>query len=359
MQNTIEQEQAARTERARDALANELFCIVRKAPGLWLVQNGDKLPYDVRKNGAGWSCTCPDYGRYQGRLRCKHIEAIRLSDGEQEKSSIVGKEDKLDNNGKSVDLSGGWVKLYHPAGGGVQVTLPVPSYPLSSEQAESMFMNVALLVGAGFMVNPAGLEEGEKRELVTHLVRRRKKEDDGSYTPIFDVYTGGNFRVLSVYLDVDKVDETAEFVSLFGAMDRFKVYPSAAPLERGKDAENDREYAIPVADRGGYVVYKGNPKYDEAEAEKAAAEKKAYKVAKRVFVRFERGGSTAAPAAPANGNGQAAPAANAPVGRKYTDGKLVGPGAESDAYDRHVKAVGHAPASKDALREWLKANPPA
>ncbi len=354
----IEQTQAERTQRAREALDHGLFCIVRKAPGLWLVQNGDKLPYDVRQNGEGWSCSCPDFSRFQGQVRCKHIEAIRLSEGEQEKSS-VGKEVLMENNGKPVDLSGGWVKLYHPAGGGVQVTLPVPAFAFSEEQARAMFGNISLLIGAGFMANLPGLEEGEKREAVTHLVRRRKKEDDGSYTPIFDVYTGGNFRVLSVYLDAEKVEETAEFVSLFGVMDRFKVYPSAAPLERGKDAENDREYAISVTDRGAYIVYKGNPKYDEAEAEKAAAEKKAYKVAKRVFVRFERGGSTAAPAAPTNGNGHAAPAADAPVGRKYTDGKPVGPGAEADAYDRHVKAVGHAPASKDALREWLKANPPA
>jgi hypothetical protein len=70
-------------------------------------------------------------------------------------------------------------------------------------------------------------------------------------------------------------------------------------------------------------------------------------VAKRIFVRFEHGGS----AAPANGIGSLA------LERKYGNGDPVGAGAEAKAFDRHLKAKGAAPLSKGVLREWLKANP--
>ncbi len=343
----FEQMQAERTERAREALARGVLAVARKAPGFWLVQTGDGLPYEIRHERAGWTCNCPDYERFHGQVRCKHVEAIRLSEGEQAESYIQG-EIHLENNGKPMDVAGGWVTLFHPAGGGVQVTLPVPMVEISRAQARALYNNIDLLLGAGFRAQLVGLEEGEKREAVTHLVRRRKKEDDGSYTPIFDVYTGGNFRLLSVYLDAEKLEETAEFVALFGPLERFHmVYPGNAPLERGKDTAIDREYVFPVADCGVQIVYRANPKYDESEAEKAAAEKRAYRVAKRIFVRFEQG----APPGPANGSGPLS------LERQYGNGDPVGEGAEAQAYDRHLKAKGAAPLSKGALRAWLKANP--
>lgn len=367
---TTAEQQAERTERALAALQSNSFCIVNKAPGLWLVQNGDKQPYDVRKDTAGrWSCTCPDYLNHRG-LRCKHIEAIRLTVAEQP-NQIQKEAISMDNNGND-STCGGWVKLYHPAGGGVQVTLPVPPTFLAPSQAQAMFANVSALIEAGFMVNLPGLEEGEKRETVSHIVRRRKAEDGGGSTPVMDIYTGGNFRILSVYLDGDKPDLVNEFIDLFGPLNRFKVYPSNAPLERGKDAETDREYVIPVSDRGVQLVYKTNPKYDEAAAAAASAENKAYKVAKRVFVRFERGA--------ANGNGHTAPNGNghtpamtadqalASLGfppDKYGDGTQLGEGgdekavAERKAFNRHVAVEGKAPASKQALRDWVVEHPAA
>jgi len=384
MPTTTTAEQAERTERALAALQSNSFCIVSKAPGLWLVQNGDKQPYDVRKDTAGrWSCTCPDYLNHRG-LRCKHIEAIRLTTVAEQQSVQTQKEVNvsMDNNGND-STCGGWVKLYHPAGGGVQVTLPVPPTYLAPSQAQAMFANVSALIEVGFMVNLPGLEEGEKRETVTHVVRRRKAEDGGGSTPVMDIYTGGNFRILSVYLDGDKPDLVNEFIDLFGPLSRFKVYPSNAPLERGKDAETDREYVTPVLDRGVQLVYKTNPKYDEAAAAAASAENKAYKVAKRVFVRFERGA-----AANGNGNGHtptpaaaaAAPKMTAdqaltdlgfaPTGdttpdpeKFYGDGTPYGMGepkavaAETAALSRYYAANKKYPASKQALRDWVSAHP--
>lgn len=282
----------------------------------------------------------------------------------------------MDNNGNNSDLCGGWVKLYHPAGGGVQVTLPVPPIVFSPTQAQAMFTNVSVLIDAGFMANPPGLEEGEKRETVSHIVRRRKAEDGGGSTPVMDIYTGGNFRILSVYLDGDKPDLVNEFIDLFGPLSRFKVYPSNAPLERGKDAETDREYVTPVSDRGVQLVYKTNPKYDEAEAAAAAAEKKTYKVPKRIFVRFERGAAPANGNGHTNGNGHPAPAATptmtadqalASLGflpDKYGDGTPLGGGddeaktaAEKKAFERYFGAEGKVPVSKQDLRDWIAAHP--
>lgn len=372
---TTAEQQAERTERALAALQSNSFCIVNRAPGLWLVQNGDKQPYDVRKDAAGrWSCTCPDYQGHRGTLRCKHIEVIRLTVAEQQPIQIQKEVNvSMDNNGNNSDPCGGWVKLYHPAGGGVQVTLPVPPIAFSPAQAQAMFTNVSALIEAGFMVNLPGLEEGETRETVTHIVRRRKTEDGGVSVPLMDIYTGGNFRVLSVYLDSDKEEETKQFIDLFGPINSFALYRGSSPIERGKDSENDREFVVPVSDRGVQVVYKTNPKYSQDEADRAKAENKAYKVAKRVFVRFERG------AAPANGNGHtnAHPAPATPTMTadqalaslgfppdKYGDGTQLGEGgdakaaaAEKKAFERYFSAEGKSPASKQDLRDWVAAHP--
>lgn len=367
----ITKAQDERTERARAALKDGAFCIVRKSPQTWLVQNGDKQPYDVlQEEGDRWNCTCPDYQRYRGDVRCKHIEAIRLTVAEQPNTQI---QEEVKRNMDDINGNGticGWTKLYHP--GGVQVTLPVTLMGVSPEAAKNMLASVSAYLAAGFTVNLPGLEEGEKRETVTHIVRRRKSEDGGGSTPVMDIYTGGNFRTLSVYLDTEKEEITSEFIALFGPLSGFKVFPSNAPLERGKDSETDREFVVPVADRGVQIVFGTNPKYDEAEAERMKAEGKIYKVPKRIFVRFERGGHNetqalkdlgfeapkpAAPAAPST-------PAPAPV-KKYGDGTPLGgnadpqaAAAEAHAFDRFVAAnTGKAPASKEALRTWIKANP--
>ncbi len=360
--------QAERTERAQTALANNQFLIAQKTPASWMVQNGDKQPYDVHQDAQGWSCTCQDYQKNGGRLRCKHIEAVRLSAANK---TQIHKEVTMSELQETV---GGWIKLFHPAGGGVQVTLPVPPAPFTQTQAQAMFTNVGTLIAAGFMVNLPGLEEGEKREAVTHIVRRRKAEDGGGSVPVMDIYAGGNFRVLSVYLDNDKPELVSEFVDLLGPLARFKVYPSNAPLERGKDAETDREYVVPVSDRGVQIVYKANPKYDEAEADRLKAENKAYKVPKRIFVRFEKDAAAAiatvpvpavVPATTPANNPAPAPAAGSeekiltdlgyPTERVYLNGEKVnGNIAEQDAFDSFKKAFnGSVPGSKEALRTWI------
>lgn len=344
--------QEERTERARSALAARRFTITQNGPGHWTVQNGDQLPYEVRKSPEGWSCTCPDYLQ-NGGLRCKHIEAIRLTLDSCKEVTM-----------NEQEMPGGWVRLYHPAGGGVQVTLPVPAASFSPGQTAAMFANVSSLIAAGFMVRQPGLQEGETRESVTHILHRNRALEDGSFTPVMDLYATGSFRVLSLYLDAEKEDETRQFIDRFGPISSFPLYPGNAPIERGKDAESEREFVVCVAERGVQVVYRANPKYSQEEADRLKAENKPYKVPKRIFVRFEKNGSavsavasaaTPVPAA-APGGEKCLPEAGRLPERVYLDGsKVNGNVAEQDAYDAFRKLLRAAPTSKEALRRWIAA----
>jgi len=101
-------------------------------------------------------------------------------------------------------------------------TLPLPTVPLTAEQAKSMFDSLSVLLQAGFKAQQEGLEEGETKEVVTHLAHRNKANTDGTSTSIIDVYCGGNFKVVGVYLnnegDSQKFTEALVFlptVSLF------------------------------------------------------------------------------------------------------------------------------------------------
>ena len=71
--------QTERTARAREALRTHAFQIDPDGADAWTVKNGDRQPYTVRCAEDNWSCTCPDFGQRGPAVRCKHIEAVRLS----------------------------------------------------------------------------------------------------------------------------------------------------------------------------------------------------------------------------------------------------------------------------------------
>lgn len=74
------QDQHSRTERARYALNHHQFTINQTSTFNWKVQNGNKQPYLVSKELNKWVCSCEDFVRNRNTgIRCKHIEAIRLS----------------------------------------------------------------------------------------------------------------------------------------------------------------------------------------------------------------------------------------------------------------------------------------
>ncbi|HML39843.1 MAG TPA: Rad52/Rad22 family DNA repair protein [Bellilinea sp.] len=71
--------QEERTARALEALRTNAFQIVWDGQDAWSVKNGGKNPYQVKREEGIWSCTCPDFTQRGPAIRCKHIEAIRLS----------------------------------------------------------------------------------------------------------------------------------------------------------------------------------------------------------------------------------------------------------------------------------------
>lgn len=251
------------------------------------------------------------------------------------------------------NLEQGWVKLFHPLAGGIQVTLPLP---VSPEKAKEIFGSLSHYLQAGFMANQAGLEDGETREPVTCIARRQKKNNDDTISPIIDVYTSnGNFRTISIYLDkTDDIDEYFRAVQV--PLKSISLFDGDSPIERGKNPDRDKKYIVPVS--GLEVVYKRNPKWEGDEDKKHP---------KRLFVRWER--KEPAPKAPESAattiqpelqaNNQTPPPPPPPTGqtmtiRKYLDGSPVSQKpAEVDAFDNYLKAKGAAPASVDILRSWV------
>ncbi|NPV86305.1 MAG: hypothetical protein HPY45_09895 [Anaerolineae bacterium] len=248
----------------------------------------------------------------------------------------------MENNNNLNSLCG-WVKLYHP-NGGVQVTLPVPvSYVVDQNTASMMLSSVAAYLQAGWLPNQPGLGDGETKEKVTHLVRREKTNGDGSKTPLFDVYCGGgSFRTLGVYLNTQ--EDIKEFEKVFGPIDKFPIYDGDTPIERGKKPERDRNFVIPVRD-GVNVVWRLNPRYEGEEDKKNP---------KRLFVRWEPAPAASAPAAAMIIDKLYGPEETP---RVYLNGERVnGNEAEQKAYDSYLSSHGKAPASRDALRQWVKNN---
>lgn len=104
-------------------------------------------------------------------------------------------------------------------------------------------------LSAGFTAAPPlaeGLLPGEERGEVTHVVRRSQQNDDGTITPIIDMYVGRlAFRWSFVYLD--SAQEIAEFEAAAGLhLAQMPVYNGDIALERGKKPAIEQTYVIPV-----------------------------------------------------------------------------------------------------------------
>ena len=234
-----------------------------------------------------------------------------------------------------MEALSGWIKLYHPRSGGVQCTLPVPATPLSEVQARGLYESVQSLIGAGFLVNQTGLLEDETREVVSHLAHRKKQNPDGSSTAILDVYCGGNWKVLHLYMN--KPQDLDRFTQVFGLMlSDIPLWQGEAPLLRGKDPETDSRYILPV--KGVEVVYRINPRWEGEEDKKHP---------KRLFVRWECQKDPPVPIAKTEA-----------LVRIYTDGSRVnGNPVEQQSFDRYLEIHKEKPVSRDALRTWVSQNP--
>ncbi len=309
-------EQETRTARALAGIAGRAITVKQTGTNIWLVRNGDGGEYIVVRaenalrhaQDTDWACDCPDFTHHcrSRGLRCKHIEAVRLTPATAIQHSQGEKQ--MDNQQSQC----GWVKLYHP--GGVQVTLPVPTgEPVTPEMAGLMFNSVSAYLSAGFAVNLPGVEEGEQVEDIRHVVRRAKVNDDGSETPVVDLYAErANFRILGVYLNTET--DIQAFESACGVrLKDLPLYEGDNSIERGKGPKTDKY--VTTLPQNAKAIFKANSKWEGAEDKKHT---------KRLFIRWHgvsvngNGNglgkadaavtqpTATAPTAPANGNGNGA-----------------------------------------------------
>jgi hypothetical protein len=354
-------EQEARTKKALEGLEVGTITICPQSPSSWIVQNGDHQPYTVKRENLGWSCNCLDFQNKNGYgLLCKHIEAVKIN---QSSINDTTKEKQMANSNLV-----GYVELFHPAYGGISCKLPLPlNATLTPDQAKAMFESVNRLLATGFMANQPGLEEGEKKERVTHIARRQKfNQDDQSTTPIIDIYCGGNFKITYVYLN--KPEDVALFETTFNRkLDSLPLWEGDAAIERGKNPGRDAKYILSSIKSNIWAVYKNNPKWEGDDDTKHT---------KRVFVRWEVQGVTVQEPAPqtksealpgdptkqtppthmdVNKSMAATGFGQSPV-RKYGDGAVCSSNpAEQSNFDNYVSIYGKPAKSIAELREFAAA----
>jgi hypothetical protein len=129
------------------------------------------------------------------------------------------------------------------------------------------------LIAKGFRQHEPGLEEGEQRETINMVARRNKLNDDGSNTPVLDLYVNNDkmkHRFIAVYLNTP--EDVQAFESVSGIkLTSIPLNPTKAPVDR-----DVKEFTL--ATKPFNIVYKNNPQYDETNDSKKP---------KRLFVRFD------------------------------------------------------------------------
>jgi hypothetical protein len=157
------------------------------------------------------------------------------------------------------------------------IAFGTPFEQIANAYAEALaFSNK--VIADGLLLNEPGLEPGEIKEHVGYVARRQKKNDDGTTTPVLDLYSpheAMKFKYLSVYLNTPD-DVTAFEVASGLKVNGLPLVAGKASLERG-DEETDK-FIIRVVNPSLFVIMKPNPRYDENSDEKRP---------KRLFVRWE------------------------------------------------------------------------
>lgn len=189
----------------------------------------------------------------------------------------------MDNAQPTMSVSG-WL----PNGVKVYFTLPIVSNELAFDHALA-FTNG--LLEKGFRQHEPGLEEGEQRETINMVARRKKTNDDGTITPVLDLYVNNDkmkHRFIAVYLNTD--EDVKAFESVSGVkLASIPLNPAKAPVDR-----DEKDFTLQTKPFN--IVYKNNPQYDDAADTKKP---------KRLFVRFdgiqtnEKGSNSSAATEPA------------------------------------------------------------
>lgn len=128
-----------------------------------------------------------------------------------------------------------WVKAYTPDGYNISITVAISSVSDVTRVLDE-------IRAAGYTPVPANVEDGEKHEVITAVVRRTHSSDKGD-TPVIDCYPEwkgdyGQYRFVSIYLN--NADEIKAFEDASGLkLSSLPEYASQAPLQRtqGKPAK--------------------------------------------------------------------------------------------------------------------------
>ena len=236
----------------------------------------------------------------------------------------------------------GWTRLYHPAG--VQVTLPVPlDAPISPEVAQMALTSISSLLGAGWLVNEPGLEDGEVKQEIGFVIRQ-----SGNESPLMALYARHPklvHRFLPLYLDTPEDVAAFEKASGLHVAELKRYTAKAAP---DKDTEDFAAFAVEVNFSVVVATTEAWKRWNAAGETKGEPKK-------REVVRYILpSGEIIIP-------GQAAPAAPKPTPadvkpvslvRKYADGAEV-VGAAYEAYDAYLAQRKEAPKSAEGLRAWF------
>lgn len=179
-----------------------------------------------------------------------------------------------------------WVRGYTGDGFQVAVTVDVTrntEYGLT----ENIQFALDAIRAAGIHPREQGTELGENTNTLDAVIRRDKRNNDGTDTPVIDFYVEQlEFKALHTYLNTQ--DDVKAFEQATGlTLDAIPYYEGNAALNK-----NDRQYAkyaTPVPTRPRYA-YKKNPKWDDS---KSATENG---VPKYLFTRWLDAGTSSTPA---------------------------------------------------------------
>ena len=170
-----------------------------------------------------------------------------------------------------------WVKLYHKSGLDVRFRLPMIAWGAASDQVDEA-------LAAGWSKDPPGSEPtapGEERQEIGWVCRRQKENDDGSLTPVIDLYADHDrmtFKTLTVYLN-NQAELDAFQVASGLKLAESQVYVGQGSPERGASKLTD--VFIVRAPRPFTVISKPNPRHDPNETDVKK------KKPKRIFVRWD------------------------------------------------------------------------
>jgi hypothetical protein len=172
----------------------------------------------------------------------------------------------------------GAVQLWHPRG--VRASLPLAG------DARAMLAGVDEYLAAGWLAQAPGLEAGEDRDEVSHVLRG-EHERDGEATPYLLLYSANEalaFSFLKVYLN--RPEDVTAFEDACGvSLVSLPLYVGNDKPERGKSRKTD-EYIVKLPRPAG-VVFKANPKWNEQDKKAADARGEVYKTPRRLFVRWD------------------------------------------------------------------------